>query len=77
MIYMLKLRHGNEFGRAPQSAWRLIVVQALMPWLRRYRVDEVELDEDGNPVVPEEEQHGIGEIMFIGEVLANEPEMEI
>ena len=64
MIYMLKLKHGNEFGRAPQSAWRLIVVQALMPWLRRYRVDEVELDEDGNPILPDEDlnRNDTGEI---------------
>ena len=27
-----------------------MVVSALMPWLRRFRLDEIELDEEGSPV---------------------------
>ena len=41
-LYMLKLRHSDDFGLTAGSAWRIIVVQALMPWLRRYRIDEDE-----------------------------------
>ena len=45
VIYMLKLRHGEEFGTRSGSAWRLIMVMALMPWLRRYRLDEDEKED--------------------------------
>jgi len=49
-IYMLKIKHGNEFGRAPESAWRVVLTLALMPWLRKFRFDEDEHAEDGNPM---------------------------
>jgi len=45
VTYMLKLRHGDDFGTRAGSAWRLIVVLALMPWLRRFRLDEDEKEE--------------------------------
>jgi len=47
-IYMLKLRHSDDFGLPSGSAWRLIVVMALMPWLRRFRIEEIEYDREGN-----------------------------
>ncbi|EED94555.1 predicted protein [Thalassiosira pseudonana CCMP1335] len=37
-IYMMKLRYGDRFGREAGTAWRLLFVFALMPWLRRYRI---------------------------------------
>ena len=40
VLYMMKLRYGDKFGSRAGSAWRLIFVMALMPWLRRYRLDE-------------------------------------
>jgi hypothetical protein len=44
VIYLLKLRYGDGFATRAGGAWRLIFVMALMPWLRRYRLD------DGPPV---------------------------
>lgn len=38
VIYMMKLKHGNKFCTEAGSAWRLIFVVALMPWLRKYRI---------------------------------------
>ena len=40
VMYMLKLRHGDNFSTRAGSAWRLIFCMALMPWLRRFRFDE-------------------------------------
>ena len=37
---MMKFRHGENFGRASGSTWRLLFVFALMPWLRKYRIIE-------------------------------------
>ena len=37
---MMKLRHGDNFGRVSGSIWRLLFVFALMPWLRKYRIIE-------------------------------------
>ena len=45
VLYMMKLRYGDKFGSRAGSAWRLIFVMALMPWLRRYRLDEDEKEE--------------------------------
>ena len=45
VMYMLKLRYGDEFATRAGSAWRLIFVMALMPWLRRFRINE-ELEEE-------------------------------
>ena len=43
MMYMMKLKHGDNFGKRSSSTWRLLFVFALMPWLRKYRiVDESE-----------------------------------
>ena len=54
VMYMLKLRHGS-FGNRAGSAWRLIIVQALMPWLRQFRLKEGD-DEDSD-----EEENGADE----------------
>lgn len=40
VIYLLKLRYGEHFGNRAGGQWRLIFVIALMPWLRRYRLDD-------------------------------------
>jgi len=38
LVYMLKLRHGNKFCTEGGSAWRVLFVLALMPWLCKYRL---------------------------------------
>jgi len=43
MMYLMKLKHGDKFGKRSSSTWRLLFVFALMPWLRKYRIrDESE-----------------------------------
>ena len=46
IMYMMKLRHGRNFGNRAGSTWRLLFVTALMPWLRKYRILEEEEKED-------------------------------
>ncbi len=46
MMYMMKLRHGRNFGNRAGSTWRLLFVAALMPWLRKYRISQEEEKED-------------------------------
>jgi len=38
LMYMMKLKFGDKFGRQSSSIWRLLFVFALMPWLRKYRI---------------------------------------
>ena len=38
LLCLLKLRYGSGFGTRAGSAWRLLYVLTLMPWLRKYRV---------------------------------------
>jgi hypothetical protein len=40
VLYLLKLRYGDAFGNRAGGQWRLIFVLSLMPWLRRYRLDD-------------------------------------
>jgi len=43
----MKLRHKDDFGTKAGSIWRLLFVSALMPWLRKKRIqDDVEIDEE-------------------------------
>jgi len=42
LMYIMKLRHGNNFGNRAGSIWRLLFVLALMPWLRKYRISSGE-----------------------------------
>jgi hypothetical protein len=38
VIYMMKLRHGAQFGNRAGSCWRLIFVHAMLPWLQTFRI---------------------------------------
>ena len=39
VMYLMKLRYGDHFGKRAGSAWRLVFVYALMPWLNTYRIN--------------------------------------
>ena len=38
VIYLMKLRYNEHFGKRAGTCWRLIFVYALMPWMHKYRV---------------------------------------
>ncbi len=38
VMYLMKLRYGENFGKTAGSCWRLLFVYALMPWLNKYRI---------------------------------------
>lgn len=38
MMYIMKLKHGDNFAKRTGSIWRLLFVFALFPWLRQYRI---------------------------------------
>jgi hypothetical protein len=38
VMYMMKLRHGEQFGNEAGTSWRLLFVYAMFPWLRKYRI---------------------------------------
>lgn len=50
LFYLMKLRHGEEFGKRAGSYWRLLFVLALMPWLHKYRVTSKDDDDSDNDV---------------------------
>mmetsp|Transcript_50824 Transcript_50824/g.99390 ORF Transcript_50824/g.99390 Transcript_50824/m.99390 type:complete len:901 (-) Transcript_50824:360-3062(-) len=37
-MFLTKYKHGKSFCKSAGLCWRLIFVQALMPWLRKYRI---------------------------------------
>ena len=39
-MYLMKIRHRESFGTAAGSAWRLLFVDALMPWLKKNRIQD-------------------------------------
>lgn len=38
VMYMLKLKYGDDFVTRAGAAWRMIFVLTLFPWMRKYRV---------------------------------------
>jgi len=45
-MYLMKLRHGDKFCSKAGSAWRQLLLSAIMPWITKYRVfsDERRID---------------------------------
>lgn len=41
VIYLMKLRHGDDFGDRSGATWRLIFVYSLMPWMHKYRIHDI------------------------------------
>jgi hypothetical protein len=39
-IYLMKLRYSKYFGSRAGSAWRLMFIYALLPWMHQYRISE-------------------------------------
>jgi len=48
LMYLMKLRHKDKFGTGSGTAWRLLFVIALMPWLKKKRIEDKGDDEDGD-----------------------------
>ena len=46
MMYLMKLKHGNNFARRTGSIWRLLFVFALMPYLRKNRIAAIAMAKD-------------------------------
>ena len=44
----MKLKHGKNFANRQGSTWRMLFVFALMPWMRRYRIQEEKEEEKEN-----------------------------
>lgn len=38
LIYIMKLKHADEFGKTAGSCWRLIFLHSVMPWQQKYRI---------------------------------------
>eukprot|EP00581_Thalassiosira_minuscula_P000876 CAMPEP_0183743918 /NCGR_PEP_ID=MMETSP0737-20130205/65465_1 /TAXON_ID=385413 /ORGANISM="Thalassiosira miniscula, Strain CCMP1093" /LENGTH=1005 /DNA_ID=CAMNT_0025979549 /DNA_START=161 /DNA_END=3178 /DNA_ORIENTATION=- len=38
LMYIMKLRYGDHFGRQAGTSWRLLFVFALFPWFRQFRI---------------------------------------
>jgi len=39
-VYLMKLRYSERFGSRSGSAWRLMFVYALLPWMHQYRIPD-------------------------------------
>ena len=37
-MYLMKLRYAKHFGSRAGSAWRLLFIYALLPWMHQYRI---------------------------------------
>jgi len=44
LMYMMKLRYGDQFSTTAGATWRLLFVAALMPWLRKHRIQDEKFD---------------------------------
>jgi hypothetical protein len=37
-MYLMKIKHGDDFATTSGSVWRLLFVMTLFPWLRKHRL---------------------------------------
>merc|ERR1711915_1004715 len=44
IMYMMKLRYGDQFATTAGATWRLLFVTSLMPWLRKHRIQDEKVD---------------------------------
>jgi hypothetical protein len=47
-MYLMKLRYAKDFGSRAGSAWRLVFIYALMPWMHQYRIADKYSDTDSD-----------------------------
>lgn len=47
-MYLMKLRYARHFGSRAGSAWRLIFIYALLPWMHQYRILGDDTNSDDN-----------------------------
>lgn len=45
-MYLMKLRYRDNFGSRAGSIWRLLFVSALMPWLKKKRIQDNDINID-------------------------------
>lgn len=70
LLCLLKLRCGESFGNNPHSCWRLLFVLALMPWLKKFRVNGYMEDLDKidaasrDPLSQKELEEELGDLMM-------------
>jgi len=49
LVYLMKFRYTEDFCHRAGSAWRLIFIYALMPWLHKYRIhNEIKNEQGGD-----------------------------
>jgi len=80
-MYLMKIRHRDQFGSKAGSIWRLLFVSALMPWLKKKRIQDQDVDIDNlrsavGKEAPEEVVQGGGE-QERDDVMKNEVEEDI
>ena len=56
-MYLMKLRYAKHFGSRAGSAWRLVFIYALLPWMNQYRILEKDTDADSEGDRTLEEKH--------------------
>lgn len=52
-MYLMKLRYAKSFANRAGSAWRLIFVYALLPWMNQYRISEKDTAPNNDEVLQE------------------------
>jgi len=64
-MYLMKLRHGANFGSAAGSTWRLIFLYALMPWLSKFRIKNIADAPIASPTFTEQAKHAMTQATIV------------